>query len=332
MRAKWRGGVSPYVERPGQHGLLADLLRAASRHSCTSYRLSTGVVARWSEVAVTSAAVTSRPVVESLVDQVLSRGFRTALEGELSAGVLSPDGLIVCPRHDECRSSAVARGFGFAAGQLSYVGDAYACQVGAVPLRILVVSMQVGDAEAPVTMDRRTEQIAVRIGQRPGERNPHMRGVTRALQLLHGLDPDQEHLPDGTHVLRAYAMVNSVLCSSLPTDGKSRRGKPTDRMLANCSTHLRRTIELLEPVIVQVQGTDTRTAVERVTDLVTRHSNEVSTVRVGDRRMILCATSHPAAGPPSSWSSQKEGSYFAETVAPAMRLARALALQERGIG
>lgn len=265
--------------------------------------------------------------MHSSVDRALSERYHTSLESELSNRIVDDAATFICPRGDECRTSASAKGYSFAAGQLSYVGDAYACSVATAPLRILIVSMQVGDAEAPVTMRRRTEQVHVRIPETPGKRNPHMRGVTRALQLLHGLDPNDEHLRDGTHVLRAYAMANSVLCSALPTDGRSRRGKPTDRMLKNCSSHLARTIQLLEPVIIHTQGTDTKSAVERVTELVTRHSSEVSTVLVADRPVVLCATSHPAAGPPLSWSSTKPGTYFADTVRPAMLLARDLALR-----
>jgi uracil-DNA glycosylase len=261
------------------------------------------------------------------VDLALSERYHASLESELSDRIVGDAGAFLCPCADECRTSASTKRYGFAAGQLSYVGDAYACRVATAPLRILIVSMQVGDAEAPVTMRRRTEQIHGRILEAPGKRNPHMRGVTRALQLLHGLGPNDEYLRDGTHVLRAYAMANSVLCSALPTDGRSRRGKPTARMLENCAPHLSRTIQLLEPVIIHTQGADTKSAVERVTELVTRHSSEVSTVLVADRPVVLCATSHPAAGPPLSWSSTKPGSYFADTVRPAMLLARDLALQ-----
>ena len=264
--------------------------------------------------------------MHSTVDLALSRRYRESLEAELSGQILTGDGAFVCTHGATCRSSASAKSFGFAAGQLSYVGDAYACQVGDAPLRILIVSMQVGDAEAPVSMTRRAEQLATRIPETPGMRNPHMRGVTRALQILHGLDIDNEHLNDRTHVLHAYAMANSVLCSALPTEGRSRRGKPTDVMLRNCAHHLTRTLEALQPVIVHTQGMDTRDVIERITQPVRRHSNEVSTVRIGGRTAILCATSHPAAGPPSSWSSLKPGSYFSETVSPALRLARELAL------
>jgi hypothetical protein len=151
---------------------------------------------------------------------------------------------------------------------------------------VLIVSMQVGDAEAPVTMTRRSEQITARIPETPGKRNPHMRGVTRALQLLHGMGLENEYLGDGSHVLRAYAMANSVLCSALPTGGKSRRGRPTDVMLGNCAPHLSDTLDVLDPTVVHTQGADTRVAVERLVRMVDRHSEEVSTVEFRGRRMV----------------------------------------------
>jgi hypothetical protein len=154
-----------------------------------------------------------------------------------------------------------------------------------------------------------------------------MRGTTRALQVLFGLDLACERLDDGTHVLDAYAMANSVLCSALPTGGASRRGKPTDTMLRNCSQYLARTIEVLRPTIVHTQGIDTRLAVERVSRPVAMHSDAVSVAEIGAHRFVLCALSHPAAGPPSSWSSIRPGSYFAETVVPALQLSRTVATQ-----
>jgi len=156
-----------------------------------------------------------------------------------------------------------------------------------------------------------------------------MRGVTRALQVLHGLsiDSGDELLADGTHVLAAYAMPNSVLCSALPTGGKSRRGKPTTTMLSECSRHLEATIGILEPTIIHTQGVDTRRAIEGLATAIERHSDEVSTISIGGQRSVLCALSHPAAGPPRSWSSVKPGSHFAEVVLPALELARNIALE-----
>jgi hypothetical protein len=160
-------------------------------------------------------------------DRSASQEYRLALEDYLTR-VVSRDGSFCCASAPSCRAS-VRAGHQLAEGQLSYVGDGYVVSVDGREERILIVSMQVGDSEAPVTMDRRKDQVHVRVPQLPKERNAHMRGVTYALQILLGLDvgPTTERLGDGTHVLEAYAMANSTLCSNLPTGGASRRGGPT---------------------------------------------------------------------------------------------------------
>lgn len=266
------------------------------------------------------------------IDLEASRQYRERLAAHFTGRVLDAGGQFMCPEAPACRGSAEAAGFAFAGGQLSYVGDAYAASVDGRPFRVLVVSMQVGDAEAPVGPARRIEQVVERIPQRPGKRNPHMRGVTRALQLLYGLpvsrdgDPADERLTDGTHVLRAYAMANSTLCSALPTGAKSRRGKPTSTMLARCAPHLEATVRELAPTVMQVQGADTRAALDALATTVERFSNEVTVIDITGRRVVSCATSHPSSGPPSSWSSLEPESYFADVVAPALQLTRKLAL------
>lgn len=266
----------------------------------------------------------------TVVDELASKNYRSALGECLQGRVLDEDENFICASGTSCCASAESRGFGFAAGQLSYIGSGYACRTGGQPIRIVVVSMQVGDSEAPVSMRRRSEQVLARVPERPGRRNPHMRGVTRALQLLHGLsiDPGDELLADGTHVLAAYAMPNSVLCSALPTGGRSRRGKPTPTMLRECAGHLEATIGVLEPTIIHTQGVDTRQVIDGMATTIEQHSDEVSTISTGGHSSVLCAASHPAAGPPRSWSSGKPGSHFAEVVEPALRLARHVALGE----
>ena len=81
---------------------------------------------------------------------------------------------------------------------MSYVGPHYAAANGRQAVRILVVSMQVGD-KRPVTLDQRSVRVRSRIDMTPGERNAHMRAVTLALQLLRGQPPDAgyENLPVG---------------------------------------------------------------------------------------------------------------------------------------
>lgn len=246
--------------------------------------------------------------------------------------VVSPDGHFCCNSASRCESS-IRPEHGLASGQLSYVGRGYAASDDGRDLRILVISMQVGDNEAPVTMERRHEQIQIRVPQLPKDRNAHMRGVTYALQVLFGRQPGpaDEHLDDGTHVLDAYAMTNSTLCSNLPTGGRSRRGEPTPVMLKRCGEHLRRTVEILQPTIIHTQGrkragASTHSAFEAIVDECDRVSDWNARVRIGDVEAVWCSLPHPSAGPPQAWQ-WTTSAFFVEVAAPSLGAARQLALQ-----
>lgn len=264
-----------------------------------------------------------------IADRSATQRYRAELEAYLSA-VVSPDGAFCCPAAEACRAS-VRAGHALAEGQLSYVGDGYVVRDGDRELRLLIVSMQVGDAEAPVSMTRRAAQVQVRVPQRPDHRNAHMRGVTYALQVLFGLEPGRgaEVLDDGTHVLEAYAMANSTLCSYLPTGGKSRRGEPTRTMLDRCGTHFRRTVEILRPSIIHTQGRkasgpSTHSAFERILDAVEVIDPWNAVVRVGDVEAVWCSLPHPSTGPPQAWQ-WTSTPFFNEVVRPSLERARSIA-------
>lgn len=265
-----------------------------------------------------------------VTDSAQSAEFRRSLESYLH-NVVSADGRFCCESAEEC-SRSIRPENQFASGQLSYVGDGYAASIDDTPFRVLVVSMQVGDAEAPVTMARRQAQIQTRVNQPPASRNPHMRGVTYALQLLYGRDPEPrlEHLDDGTHVLDAYAMANSTLCSNLPTAGASRRGAPSKVMTQLCARHLRETVRILRPTVIHSQGRTTRglsthTAVKSVLDECTDVSEWNARVRIDGVETVWCSLPHPAAGAPFAWQ-WTSTAFFRDVVAPTLRDARELAL------
>ena len=256
-----------------------------------------------------------------ITDRIAARRYRQRLEAYCSNYVLDLNYGFCCAHETECRCSVESQGNSFAAGQLSYVGDGYAVKMDGIPTRILVIPMQVGE-NAVFGMDERREQVRRRIA---APRNPHMHGVTKLLQVLMGLDPDGgvEKIDDDKHVLEAYAMVNSVLCSNLPTSGRSRRGHPTRIMLRNCKSHLRQTIVLLEPTIIVTQGKAPGKALAMIAERNVYPSNRgapsdmVTPVTVGGVRAIWCSLYHPAAwGYPG---------YFREHAMPALRWARKLA-------
>jgi len=133
--------------------------------------------------------------MSAIVDRIASANYRRELEEYLHC-VVSRDGLFCCASAEPWCQPSIRAGHSLAKGQLSYVGDGYAARDAGKALRVLVISMQVGDNEAPVTMRRRQEQVQSRVAQLPKDRNAHMRGVTYALQLLFGRKPgpDEEHL------------------------------------------------------------------------------------------------------------------------------------------
>lgn len=261
-------------------------------------------------------------------DPSASRRFQDALARYLSAVVA--DGQFVCPSREACEMST-RPGWAFAGGQLSYVGDAYATTDAGAAMRVLVISMQVGGGEAPVSMARRKEQVIGRVAPTASNpRNPHMRGVTFALQYLFGLELSQERLDDGTHVLEAYAMANAALCSHYRPE--SRRGEPTSAMLHNCAPHLRETIEVLQPTIIHSQGWSSKpakstpaTSVLAVADDVTPVDKWLARIRVGDVDAVWCFLPHPAAGAPYAWQ-WPSNAFHQEEAAPALRRTRRLAL------
>jgi hypothetical protein len=267
----------------------------------------------------------------SYCDSEATSRFRDRLCAILDSRVLSPQSGFCCGSASACMESMPA-GWDFAAGQLSYVGDGYARVVDGVPYRVLVVSMQVGDTEAPVTMARRAEQISRRRDQPFSHRNPHMRGVTLALQVLHDLPPrpECELTDDGVHVLDAYAMANSTLCSALPTGGTSRRGKPTNMMVRRCGVHLRSTVEALEPTVIHTQGRPVKgaspeSALRAIADDIEDVDEFVRIVTIGDVAAVWCSLAHPSSGPPQAWS-WPTTSYFTQIAAPALTRTRHLAL------
>ena len=260
--------------------------------------------------------------MEATTDPEASRRLRDDLGRGVGDQVLGPDGRFACGFGPACQGSV--RSNGFAAGQLSYVGDHYAVMQGGIPVRILVVSMQVGDDEAPVTLERRRQQVRSRIPESFGERNQHMMGVTTALRVLFGGAPGSDrdgevlHTRNGpVHVLDVYAMANSVLCSNRP--GSGREGSPTTTMLRNCSGYLVDTVRTLQPTIVHSQGRgqsgSTHQAIERVARHVKWIDEHVAEADLGGVSVVWCSLRHPAR----NWA-QLARKYLWDTAVPALQL------------
>lgn len=274
------------------------------------------------------------------IDSTASKQLQNQLADYYHRSVLDTNASFVCQSAVACQASVSLPSY-FAAGQLSYVGDAYATDVDGRPFRILVVPMQIGQGQRGITMTIRAEQVLVRVN---GDRNPHMWGVIQALRVLHGLAPGTDH--DGeilrtatgdTHLYRAFAMVNACLCSRASTPivpgsastNLPRKGNPTTVMYENCSSHLAQAIAILRPTIVQTQGRlknptarSPEWVLRKLADQIDWFSQEVARVTIAGHRFVLCALRHPTR---NWWSPSLP--YAKETALPALRLARRLVLE-----
>lgn len=248
----------------------------------------------------------------------------------VGTSVLSSDGEFLCKHADDCRGS-IRGSWRLYEGQCSYLGQHYDAADGGRPMRILVVPMQAGRPFRHLDLEGRRARVR---GARdkpyrgPGSRNPHMRGATKALKILRGIDPDSAE--DGEwlltnegriHLFDAFAMANATLCSRIQKD--SAKGQGSKTMLDRCTTHLRQTVQILDPTIIHSQGRyeggrSTHSSVEAICDEIGWISDLFARVRIGDTRAVRVSLRHP--------SMQWGGDYLKSVVLPELERARGVAL------
>lgn len=252
-----------------------------------------------------------------------------SLGAYMAEHVLASGGLC-CADERGCRSS-VGVADAFAAGQLSHVGQHYDLCVRDKPFRIMVLGMDTGRPDGGVTLDQRRKQIYDRIPEPFSRRNPHMRGTTLALRGLLGRedwdDVAQERIElcrEPVHLLDAYAMANSRLCSAFKPGSTKSRGTPA--MSANCLRHLRATLEILAPQVVVIQGTAVRAAIEPLIRRSERVGANLEFTELATARTVVASFAHPSyPGPKFNWS-WPSSPYFRSVVLPTLRRASTLTL------
>lgn len=253
------------------------------------------------------------------------------LTSYMDSHVLGPTGFC-CSSGDACMSSAKAQkqSIDFAAGQLSYLGRFYDIEEDSVPLRILVIGMETGRTDGAVTLPMRSGQILESAARWPKARNPHMIGVTHALQTLHGreitADAAGEFLnvegsSDGVHIFDAYAMANVRLCTSVKAGTTTSR--PTSTMTKNCIRHLRETIRILEPTVCVVQGMAISKALRPVMTSRVQVTPHLAEATIGDTHTLMTEFSHPTAWADQNWGRWSNMPYLQCVVIPTLTDVRA---------
>lgn len=236
----------------------------------------------------------------------------------------------VCRNYEACKASSPPI---FIPGQLSHVGRNYDLEDEHGSLRIVVVGQEYGSADEHVSLaDRRMAILGSASAQFYG-RNPHMKGTTSLLRLLHGRDPGDdfggEELLDG-HLFDGFALVNYLLCSALhkprpEKPGGSGSGASSNEMRRNCARHFLKTLEILEPDVVIAQGIGVRGWIGGALGLP--YSRDVfERVPFGSRSFDLLSFSHPSARGDLAWGRSVHLRYLQDVVRPTV--AKYLAMRD----
>ena len=128
------------------------------------------------------------------------------------------------------------------------------------------------------------------------------------------------------HIFDGFALINYLLCTAL----KKPRNKAQDArgaghgyssptMRRNCRRHFRRTLEILEPTVIIVQGIGVRKWMANALPL-SEYRDLHETIEVGGRTIDLLTFSHPSAGGQFGFGGNSpHKAYLVGIVAPAIR-------------
>lgn len=178
-----------------------------------------------------------------------------ALNKYMECHVLRANGKFVCKHEKECKASC-SNGQKFHYGQLHHVGPLYDLKRNGKPFRVMVSGAEYSYGTGPHSLKKRTCEI-----NKCNPDNPHMRGTLCLLQILFEEVPENGVLETTINkksekIFHAFSMSNFLLCSGIYSNSPS--GAYTDRMTENCKDHYQRTLEILKPQIVIIQGVRSR--------------------------------------------------------------------------
>ena len=275
--------------------------------------------------------VDSRPPIGLLAHPEVTRRRVEALSDYHDCNIYSERDGFICSSRFSCRDSmAKLTGCSFYEAQGATVAPYYDLVEGDRPLRVMVVPMETGADQIRFSVEKRTAETLKAKRLSFQQRNPHMKGVTFALQLaLGGLElgdtPESEivRCRDGrqVHLFDAFAMVNSALCSAVKTDTMASVARP--QMRENCMKHLLRTIEILQPTLLISQGVGVGKVLGDHFAIDRWHADGVAACHVGEVRFAWVGLCHPSVRDRRNWSSLGS-SYLQQEVRPRIELARRL--------
>jgi len=253
---------------------------------------------------------------------------RLALETYIEANLVTASKQFVC---SSCTAICIPSTAGkeFIAGEMPHFGDYFSLRTDhGAPVRVVVMGQERGvprerdervgaRGASAVTVAERTKYVE---GFRPrGVRKPnsHINGTVFGLAAVFGNTGDEEYIiVDGqrVHVLDAFVLTNSTLCSAV--DKSTGRAKASPQMKDACVRHARATLEILDPTVLIVQGGAARAAVEAALGCTLRNEQPIALRPDGAATAILLP--HPTSQGATNWSGSGR-TYFSRTVVPLLR-------------
>jgi hypothetical protein len=268
-------------------------------------------------------------------DKITTKKRFKKLEQYMDKNVLC-DNKFICSHYRECKISHTEKSptHKFYEGQLNHIGKNYDLIFNNKELRIMIVSQEFGHGDKCFTLGTRYEWFKEDWDKPEDSKkyNRHLRGTASALRLLFGkslgVDFKSEWLKfdngEQCHIFDAFALVNYLLCSAIKEkDNKkeSNRGYSTREMKDNCLEHFRKTLEILQPNVIIVQGKVIWNWIKRSFDDIKpfQKSKIIYQVDINNNEAYVASFTHPSA--PNSlynWGWVGAG-YLLKTVKPTIK-------------
>ena len=250
------------------------------------------------------------------------------LDTYLNQNVLAGE-QFVCPFSNQCHESHSGN---FYDGQLHHVGNHYDVSISGHQFRVMVVGQEYGHGPSHVSMEDRSQMVVEQTGIQKtfSNRNPHMRGTTSVLRLLFGIPLGSDHTEEYLnstddhkfHLFDAFSLANYLLCSAISA-GEGRRGKSTAIMRKNCLVHFKKTIEILEPNVIIVQGKSFWTSIQNAFDNIHKITDTLFRAEINQHKAMIAVFAHPSTPDNAhNWGRDARTTYLFLTVAPTIELIR----------
>jgi hypothetical protein len=235
----------------------------------------------------------------------------------------------VCRHSEECHRSH--QGI-FYEGQLHHIGKNYDISISGQAFRVMVVGQEYGHGPSHVSMEDRSIMVLDQTGIQKNftNRNPHMRGTTSLLRLLFGIPLGSNHEDEFLHTINnerfhlfdAFSLVNYLLCSAV-NEAESRSGKSTLVMHSNCLNHFIKTVEILDPTVVIVQGKSFWKSIQNAFRNINKISDTLYLAETSHQKIMIAVFTHPST-PDNihNWGRDAKTPYLLNTVFPTIELIR----------